>query len=43
MTHYRVLPEPGSRSRWVRGGYKGLLERKVGKGDSILNVIEEII
>jgi hypothetical protein len=37
MPQYRGMPGPGSRSGWVgeqgeRGGYRGFLERKLGKG-----------
>jgi hypothetical protein len=31
MLQYRGMPGPGSRSGWVGGGYRGLLERKMGK------------
>jgi hypothetical protein len=36
MPQYRRMPRPGSRSVWVgeqcMGGYRGLSERKPGKG-----------
>jgi hypothetical protein len=37
MLQYRGMPGPGSRSGWVgeqgeEGGYRGFLERKLGKG-----------
>ena len=37
LPQYRVMPGPGGGSRWVgeqeeRGGHRGILERKLGKG-----------